>query len=287
MANSMVYASSIAGVIEDVPIHKIGYPANCLRSNLAGLTELAASIRRNGLLQPIVVRLVNDHFEVVAGNRRLKACELLKWRKITCHVVEMDDRTAFEFSLIENIQRETLSAVEEARAFKKYVTDFGWGGVSELAKRIDKSPSYVTKRMNLLNLPDGIVRFVDEMSLSASVAEELFPVKDSSKQSELAALIMKRHLSLRNTRELVDQYKAGRSVNSPDCVPDIEQKKRVFDKLIVILRVALKNTGELVNDHEDEWMLHEILMQHKSMLHRQIDLLIKERRKFNNRLLAS
>ena len=72
-------------------------------------------------MQAIVVRSKDEYFEVVAGNRRLNACKLLGWRKIPCHIVELDDRGAFEVSLIENIQRQTLNPIDEANAFKKYV----------------------------------------------------------------------------------------------------------------------------------------------------------------------
>ena len=74
------------------------------------------------------------------------ACEILRWRKIPCHIVELDDKRAFEYSLVENIQRQTLSVIEEAEAFKVYVADFGWGGVSELARKIGKSPSLYHKK---------------------------------------------------------------------------------------------------------------------------------------------
>jgi ParB family chromosome partitioning protein len=77
-----------------------------------------------------VVRPANDRFEIVAGNRRYKACQSLKWKKIACHIFDLDDKHAFEFSIIENVQRQTLSVLEERQAYKMYVADFGWGGVS-------------------------------------------------------------------------------------------------------------------------------------------------------------
>jgi ParB family chromosome partitioning protein len=251
--------------------------------------ELVDSIRENGLLQPIVVRPKDDYFEIVAGNRRRMACQILRWRKIPCHIVELDEKRAFEYSLVENIQRQTLSVIEEAEAFKVYVADFGWGGVSELARKIGKSPSYITKRINLLDLPTDVIDSIASQSLNASVAEELRPIKDQSRQSELASLIIQRHLSLRKARGILNQYKAG-GVEQLDAydyelnsATTLEHNQKVFDKMIVTLRIALNNIATLVNDNEDDWLIREILMQHKNSLHSQIDILIKQKRKLNHR----
>ncbi len=88
------------GVIEDVEVSKINIPSYCLRSNLGDINDLAQSIKQKGLLQPIVIRTKRENFEIVAGNRRYYACKSLGWRKIICHIVELDDKAAFEVSLI-------------------------------------------------------------------------------------------------------------------------------------------------------------------------------------------
>ena len=101
---------------------------------------------KTGLLQPIVVRTNNlGSFEVVAGNRRFSACKKLGWRKISRHLVELDDKSAFEVSIVENVQRHTLNPIDESLAFRKYVEQFGWGGISELSQKLSKSTSYVCK----------------------------------------------------------------------------------------------------------------------------------------------
>ena len=101
--------------------------------------ELTSSIRQQGLLEPIVVRPLDDGFEVVAGNRRLDACKKAGMRKISCNILYLSDKEAYEVSLIENVQHKTLDAIEEAEAFKSYVEEYGYGGESELASRIGKS----------------------------------------------------------------------------------------------------------------------------------------------------
>ena len=80
----------------------------------------------------------DGEYEIVAGTRRYNACKMLGWRKILSHVVELDDKDAFEVSLIENIHSKNLNSIEEARAFQDYVTNYGWGGISELATRLEK-----------------------------------------------------------------------------------------------------------------------------------------------------
>jgi ParB family transcriptional regulator, chromosome partitioning protein len=287
MYNSTGFTSSIPGVIGDVLISRVKHPGKLLRSN-SRIEELVDSIRENGLLQPIVVRPKNEHFEIVAGNRRCRACEMLRWRKIPCHIVELDDKRAFEYSLVENIQRETVSVLEEAEAFKVYVADFGWGGVSELARKIGKSPSYITKRINLLELPADIMDSIINQSLNTSLAEELCSIKDQSHQSELGSLIIKRHLSLRKARGILKDYKTGVELYADDesMANTLEHKRKVFDKVIVTLRIALNNVCALINDNEEDWLVRETLMQHKNSLHSQIDLLIREKRRLNHRLIT-
>jgi ParB family transcriptional regulator, chromosome partitioning protein len=285
LSNSTSLISSIPGIFDDIYISKLNISTRSLRSNsLADVEELADSIDQNGLLQPLVVRPTNDRFEIVAGNRRYKACQRLKWKRIACHIVDLDDKHAFEFSLIENVQRQTLSVIEEGQAYKMYVADFGWGGVSELARKIGKSPSYITKKIKLLNLPENILNAITETSLSPSVAEELSLVKDQSKQSELAALIIKRHLSLRKARQLMNQSHDNDFSAYFSYDDNLEQMQRGFDKLILILRMAMGNVASLLEDNENDWLIREVFMQHKNRLHDEIDLLIKEKRKLNHRL---
>jgi ParB family transcriptional regulator, chromosome partitioning protein len=284
LSKSLNIVSCTPGIIEDIQISKIKYSSNPLRPHLSGIEELVDSIRVNGLLQPILVRPKEVYFEIVAGNRRREACKLLRWKKITCHVVDLDDKQAFETSLIENLHRQTLEPIEEAQAFKAYVADFGWGGVSELAMKVGKSPSYITKRIKLLNLPRDVIDSLSETSLSASVAEELCSLTNPLKQSELADLIIRRHLSLRKARELVDHHRVDKVDLTFDS--NIKHSLRIFDKLILQLRVTLNNIGGLISDSEDEWIVKEVLMHHRNMIHQQIDILIKEKRKFDRRLLA-
>lgn len=271
------------GIIEDVDVSSIKQTSYCIRSTLEDINELAYSISQRGLLQAIVVRTNRDHFEVVAGNRRLNACKSLGWKKIPCHIVELDDREAFEVSLIENIQRQTMNPVDEANAFKKYVTDFGWGGVSQLAEKLGKSPSYVSKRIKLLDLPTDVRDSLINSTISPSTAEELVYAKDSSQQSALASLIYKRRLSMKKVRDVVkdsechDLYEG--SIHERREKDQVEKIIRIFDKSITGLRIAMTRLSAIIDGVEENWIIRQTLMEHKSMLHAQIDLLMKEKRK--------
>jgi ParB family chromosome partitioning protein len=232
-----------------------------------------------------------EHLEIVAGNRRYNACRSLGWRKITCYIVELNDREAFEVSLIENIQRKSLNPIEEAQAFKKYVTDFGWGGITDLAIKIGKSVSYVTKRIGLLDLPTNVIDSIINSQIPVSVAEEINSVKGNTMQKELAGMILDKHLSLRKTRMYIKAAADHGNMAIPDDFTyistfdkDHEKVQKSFDKSIVVLRVAMMRLGEVINNIQENWILYEFLMQHKRMLNAQIDILIKEKMKLNRRL---
>jgi ParB family chromosome partitioning protein len=287
-------SNALLGMIEDVPISKLRAPTyQLLRSSGQKLDELMDSIRQRGLLQPIIVRglesdLEDRYYEIIAGNRRYEACKRLSWRKITCHIVELNNKESFELSLIENIQRETLNPIDEARAFKIYISEFGWGGVSELARKIGKSPSYVTKRIELLDLPHKVIQSVADSIVSPSIAEELHAVKDQVKQSELAHLIAQRHLSLRKARKLIDKANQNEYVlETASRYQDQEDRKRrierAFNKSITALKIALDRMSMVIDDVEDDdnWVLSHILLQHKNMINNQINILLKEKRKYN------
>lgn len=116
-------------VTENVDLDKISLGNQLRQSNVEHLTELIDSIRKVGLLQPVIVRVTHDgNFQVVSGCRRYSACKALRWRTIPCVIIDAGDKEAFEISLIENLQRASLEPLEKAQAFKKYVSESGWGG---------------------------------------------------------------------------------------------------------------------------------------------------------------
>ena len=282
------YSNELNGSLEDIKISDITPSIHELRSNLLDLDELASSIKKIGLLQPIVVRTnSSDSFEVVAGNRRLKACKKLGLRKIVCHVVELDDKTAFEVSIIENVQRRTLSPIEEGLAFRRYVIEFGWGGVSELAEKLSKSTSYVSKRIKFTQLPEDIIDLISNHEVNVSAVQEIFPIRDKDIQSKLTQLIKHKQLSAITVRKIVKELGTEKSdkdsLHNFTIENDHDRIYKSFDKAIISLKILIKKFATIIQNIEDKWIFYDIFMQHKHMLHRQIDLLIKEKRKYRKR----
>jgi ParB family chromosome partitioning protein len=282
-----VVATPLLGILEEIEISKIRPSSQPTRDDLGALQELAASIKEKGLLHPIVVRHVRDGFEVVAGNRRLEACKMLGIKQIPCHIVELDDKEAYEASLIENIQRKTLNPIEEAKAFKKYVDEYGFGSVSELARKIGKSHSYVSRRIALLSLPKTIQDALVRHRTNPSVAQELLPL-DEELREQIGEYAIKERVTAHVVRRLVKHVREGKSVYELWLQPRLfkdeytrktERAIRAIDKCVSSLRVCLMRVDDVLDTFEDEWMLREIIMRHRISIHEMIDNLIKLKRK--------
>ncbi|HJR84118.1 MAG TPA: ParB/RepB/Spo0J family partition protein [Nitrososphaeraceae archaeon] len=285
MLRSTQHENELMGSIVDINMIDIFQSPNLLRNSSNSTRELADSIGGIGLLSPILVRIKERRkFEVVAGNRRFKACKLLGWRKMPCYVVELDDRHAFEASIIENIHRNTLNIIEEGLAFRKYVNEFGWGSATELAKKLSKSPSYVSKRMRLLELPEDVLQLICESEMSVSTGEELLTIKDGVKQSEFAKMVLNRSVSSKKLRRVIQAEKSRIDdfdfLYHPSKEEEKENELKAFDKSIITLKMALNNIATMIEKTEDNWIIYEILMNHKNTIHNQIDLLIREKKKY-------
>jgi ParB family chromosome partitioning protein len=283
------YFRELTGSIEDIRTSDIVTPGRVLRRRLGEVGEIADSIKKIGLLQPIIVRTLETHFEIVAGNRRYHACKKLGWRKIPCHVVELDDKSAFEVSIIENVQRNTLDPIEEGLAFKEYVNNIGWGSISELAQKLSKSPSYISRRIRLVELPQDILDLISDSQLSVTAAEELMTLKNKREQSDLAGIAGNKKLSSREVRRLIKgrtQAPFTEVSSIPYTIDNEEGILKSFDKSIIALKVTAKKFGDIIEEVEQNWIIHDLLMQHKLALDAQIDLLIKQKKKCERRFLS-
>lgn len=285
---------TLAGYVEQVETKSIRNSNRPLRKEVGQLEELMASILRRGLLEPIIVRPDGKGFEVVAGSRRLEACRRLKIRVVPCHVVDLCDRGAYEVSLTENIQRQTLSPLEEAEALKKYVDDFGYGGVSELARRIGKSQSYVSRRIALLNLPDDLREEIMRRRITPSAAVELSSLDEISK-AELSQVITENGFSRRsdvrrlvrhrrhNGRHEVDSVKEKSSVGQLKSM-NAYRVDRILAKCTAALKEDMAKFDEAADsfdaEDEDSWIVREALLWHKRALNSQADYLLRLRKKF-------
>lgn len=167
-----------------------------------GLRELAASIREHGLLQPVVVRPVGDGYEIVAGERRWRACRMLGWEKILALVRSYDDEQTAVALLVENLQRADLNPLEEAAAYRRLMEEFGLTQ-EEIARRVGKSRAAVGNTLRLLALPAGVVALLRRGELSAGHARALLSLGDAGRQEELAQRVAAKGLSVRQVEELV------------------------------------------------------------------------------------
>ena len=170
------------------------------------LVELADSIAKHGLIQPIVVRPHGAGYQIVAGERRWRAAQKAQLHEIRAIVRELTDAETLEIALIENIQRHDLNPIEEAEAYKRLIDEFGHSQ-AELAALVHKSRSHVANMMRLLDLPTLVRELVIEGKLSMGHARALLPSEDAAR---LAALVIKQGLSVRQTEALV---KKGESAN--------------------------------------------------------------------------
>jgi ParB family transcriptional regulator, chromosome partitioning protein len=279
--------SSLSLPIDDLSIREIRV-INPLRKDLGNLEALSKSINQLGLLQPIIVRPLDEYFDLVAGHRRLEACKRLRWRKVPCHVVELSDKAAFEVALTENLDRKTLDPLEEARAFQKYVATNGWGGLTELSNRIGLSPSYISKRIALLSLPEEVLDQILRNRKIPSLAEELLTL-DSESQLEVARAIENQGLSTRDVRKLVKTINLEKSTDSRGSsglwAEQDDRSKLVghcIDLTITALRLALSRMDIALEKLDREWIEKEMILQYRLTLHNQIDSLIRLRKKITS-----
>ena len=168
------------------------------------LAQLADSIAVNGLIQPIVVRERegSDFYQIIAGERRWRAAKMAGLSEVPVVILDADDRKVAEYALIENIQREDLSPIEEAQGYKSLIEEYNLTQ-EQVAKQVGKSRAAVTNSMRLLDLPEDVLALVADKSLSAGHARTLLGLVDKSRISEVADMVVIRELSVRATEELV------------------------------------------------------------------------------------
>lgn len=161
------------------------------------LVELEASIKTSGLLQPIVVRTRGDgKWELVAGERRLRAVSRLGWSEIPAVVREFDDRAMLTLALVENLQRADLNPLEEAQGYQRLIDEFGLTQ-QQVADAVGKDRTSITNLLRILTLQPAVLQLVERGHISAGHARALLPVKDERRQLELANEIVARQLSVR------------------------------------------------------------------------------------------
>jgi len=184
------------------------------------LKALADSIRANGILQPILVRPKAGHpatFEIVAGERRWRAAQLARLHEVPVVIRDLNDRDSLEIALVENLQRQDLTPLEEAEGYRRLLDDFG-NTQDDLARRVGKSRTHITNTVRLLSLPESVRQLLDNGKLSAGHARALLGASDSA---AVAAEVVARGLNVRQTERLVMSVtpplpRQGRREKDPD-----------------------------------------------------------------------
>ncbi len=175
----------------------------------SAIDELAHSIREHGIIQPLIVRKSIKGFELVAGERRLRAAKLAGLKQVPVVVKAYTDQQLMEIALIENLQRENLNPLEEAEAYEKLIAHHEYTQ-EQLAQRIGKSRPHVANMLRLLQLPESIRKLVAATELTMGHARALLSVSDENMQMQLAKDVVEKGLNVRQLEELVKQLNVSR-----------------------------------------------------------------------------
>lgn len=227
----------------------------------AELEGLARSIKANGIVQPIIVRRKGNSYQIVAGERRWRAAQRANLNKIPSVIREVSDDKLLELALIENIQRQELNAIEEAKAYKKLIESVGLTQ-EMVANQVGKSRTFITNYLRLLRLPPEILKFVEENTLSVGHARALLMLDDKKSQKELAKSIINLSLSVRATEKAVkrivkgvskDEEKKTKSPKKDANVKSAEKKlRRYYGTQVKILPDANGASGKIEFEYYGE-----------------------------------
>ena len=264
---SLIESRATHAQIREVPVERIlPNPAQPrLSYEEDSLTELADSIREHGVLQPILVRPVGSQYELIAGERRWRASRMAQRESIPAIVVEFDDETALEVSIIENLQREDVSPLEEASMFRK-MTDLGYS-VRQLAQKIGKDKGYVENRMRLADAPPEIRELVSVRKDTLSHAYELMKIRDERTRKRLAKKVAAGELTLAKLRAITggdpdeprQAHEAAKPVRRARTVAGQAAAARETDDALVNNRARLAGAvDELVEILSQRELIEEI-----------------------------
>lgn len=233
--------------------------------NIDALRELAESIKVYGILQPVIVRKLGvDSYELIAGERRLRASKIAGLEKIPAIIRNYTDTESSEISIIENIQRQDLNAIEEAQAYDRLIRDFGLTQ-EQIGERIGRSASYVANILRLLKLTPKVKEFVSIGLLTVSQARPLLAIDNENLQTKAAQMTVAENLSVKTVEAFVEEMKnAGlivdkkpKKISKPSPPVDKKDFHTVEDKLSKIIGVQVKivsNQIQINFSDDDELM---------------------------------
>ncbi|MHB1017950.1 MAG: ParB/RepB/Spo0J family partition protein [Coriobacteriia bacterium] len=226
------------------------------------IAELADSIKKVGVLQPILVRAHGAGYQIIAGERRWRASRAAGLDRVPVRVMAISDTEALALALIENLQRSDLNPIEEARGYRRLIAEYGMTQ-AELAERVSKSRSAVTNTLRLLDLPDDIQEMLYEGRLSAGHARAILSVADDDRRHTLARKCVDEGLSVRDAESIAKLLAAGSSISTPRPVTPKSYKvvarklRRLLSTNVRVKQTSLK--GKIEIDFTDEGDLERIM----------------------------
>jgi ParB family chromosome partitioning protein len=233
---------SVGGLkFEELPTTAIRPNARQPRRNFpeAGIKELAASIREVGILQPLVVRSADNGFELITGERRLRAAKEAGLDRVPVLIRQAGDNESVELALVENLQREDLNPLETAAAYQALIEGFGLTK-EQLAHRLGKSRAAVTNTLRLAQLPDQIRALLGEGKITEGHARALLGLETEEQMILLSRRIQAEKLSVRRTEELVREYLSGQVTTRQTEPEEAREAPNEFDEASRLMREALE-----------------------------------------------
>lgn len=231
LLNEYDYSSNVGEAIIDLPLEVIRpnpYQPRYLFDN-DKIEELAVSIKEHGVFQPIIVKKMNGYYAIVSGERRYRACLSLGLETIPAIVRMYEKEKMIQVALIENLQREDLSPIEEAKGYLRIMRELDLTQ-KEVGVKVGKSRSHVTNMLGLLNLPDKVLELVDNGKISMGHARVLSKLEDVKKIEDLAKNIVKNGYSVREVESLAKEEKKVKPIKNKEPLLEYKSLEKEFEK---------------------------------------------------------
>jgi|TARA_B100000767_G_scaffold106196_1_gene101969 ParB family chromosome partitioning protein len=229
--------------------------------NEDNLQDLTNSIKERGIIQPIIVRKSADQdskYEIIAGERRWLAAQKAGLHEVPVVITDVNDLKSLEFAIVENVQRHDLNAIEEARGYQRLIEEFSYDQV-KVAKFIGKSRSHITNYLRLLNLPETVLKLVEDNKLSPGHAKILVGLNNSE---FIAKKIIEKNLSVRQTENLTRIFKIKKQTYKSPTDPNLKALESLLIEKIglnISIRNKKNNRGSLVIEYNDLEQLNKII----------------------------
>lgn len=250
-------------IVQELPLDQVKPNPRQPRSHIESepFAELVLSVKRVGVLQPIIVRPLGTEYEIIAGERRWRAAREAGLETVPARVMSSSETESLQLALVENLQREDLNAIEEAVGYRRLIEDFSMTQ-AELADRVSKSRSSITNSLRLLDLPEEVRELLGSGALSAGHARALLSIEGDELRVRLARKIATEGMSVRQVEALARLHKAGQSVQparpvQPKAFKVVARRLRRMLGTRVRVRM-LKDKGRIEVDFADEAELERI-----------------------------